>query len=89
MPVLKIFDGNKWHQIWGAPSSGQADWNETNPSSVSFIRNKPNIITDEDVPKVNINTKYNKAQLRNIIYSTSEPAETDGNDGDLWIIYEE
>ena len=29
----------------------------------------------------------NNAQVRNIHISTSEPTSADGNDGDIWIVY--
>ena len=40
-------------------------------------------------PTVTSNTNYTTAQIRNVIYSTDEPTDSDGNDGDLWIVYEE
>ena len=33
------------------------------------------------------NVAYSTAQVRNIILSTSEPTSTDGNNGDIWIVY--
>lgn len=33
------------------------------------------------------NVAYSTAQVRNIILSTSEPASTDGANGDIWIVY--
>ncbi len=35
------------------------------------------------------NIAYTTAQVRNIILSTSEPTSTDGNNGDIWIVYKE
>ena len=35
------------------------------------------------------NVAYSTAQVRNIILSTSEPTSTDGNNGDIWIVYQE
>lgn len=34
------------------------------------------------------NTSYTTAQVRNIILSTQEPTSADGNNGDIWIVYE-
>jgi hypothetical protein len=34
------------------------------------------------------NTSYTTAQVRNIVLSTSEPTSSDGNNGDIWIVYE-
>ena len=33
------------------------------------------------------NVAYSTAQVRNIILSTSAPTSTDGNNGDIWIVY--
>ena len=88
MPLLKIFDGSTWQEIWGSPSIEKVNWNETNANSTAYIWNKPNILGG-NTPKVPSNISYNIPQLRNIIYSTSEPNDSDGNNGDLWIIYEE
>ncbi len=35
------------------------------------------------------NIAYTTAQVRNVILSTSEPTSTDGNNGDIWIVYKE
>ena len=35
------------------------------------------------------NIAYTTPQVRNIILSTSEPTSTDGNNGDIWIVYKE
>jgi len=35
------------------------------------------------------NTSYMVKQVRNIIFSTGEPAAGDGNNGDIWIVYKE
>lgn len=40
------------------------------------------------VAKAQTNTSYTNRQIRNIIYSTIEPTNTDGENGDLWIVYE-
>ena len=34
------------------------------------------------------NTNYSVRQVRNIIISTSEPTSSDGQDGDIWFVYE-
>lgn len=34
------------------------------------------------------NTTTMTAMLRNITISTSEPTSTDGNNGDIWLVYE-
>lgn len=46
--------------------------------------NSPNFI---GTPTVSSNTNYTTRQLRNIILSTSEPTSTDGQNGDIWIVY--
>ena len=33
------------------------------------------------------NTSYTTAQIRNIVLSTQEPTSSDGNNGDIWIVY--
>ena len=38
---------------------------------------------------VSASTNYSSPLLRNIIYSTENPEQTDGNNGDIWIVYEE
>ena len=35
------------------------------------------------------NVAYSTAQVRNIILSTSEPTDSDGANGDIWIVYKE
>ena len=35
------------------------------------------------------NIAYSTAQVRNIILSTSEPTDSDGANGDIWIVYKE
>ena len=35
------------------------------------------------------NIAYSTAQVRNIILSTSEPNSSEGNNGDIWIVYQE
>ena len=34
------------------------------------------------------NSNYTQRQVRNIILSTTEPSAGDGQDGDIWLIYE-
>lgn len=34
------------------------------------------------------NTEYTTKQVRNIIMSTAEPTSSDGDNGDIWIVYE-
>lgn len=34
------------------------------------------------------NTNYTTRQVRNVIISTSEPTSSDGQNGDIWIVYE-
>lgn len=45
--------------------------------------------TFEGIVKAQNNTDYSTAQLRNIILSTSDPDNTVGNSGDIWIKYKE
>ena len=37
---------------------------------------------------VSAGTDYTTAKIRNVILSTSEPTSNDGNNGDIWIVYE-
>lgn len=40
------------------------------------------------IAKATGNTSYTTSQLRNVIFSTSEPSSGDGQNGDIWIVYE-
>ena len=37
---------------------------------------------------VSAGTDYSTAKIRNIVFSTSEPTSADGNNGDIWIVYD-
>ena len=39
-------------------------------------------------PTVSAGTDYTTRKLRNVILSTSEPTSSNGQNGDIWIVYE-
>lgn len=43
----------------------------------------------EGVVKAQNNASYSTPQIRNIIISTEEPTNEQGENGDIWVIYEE
>lgn len=39
-------------------------------------------------PKVSSGTDYTTGKLRNIFFSTDEPTSSEGQNGDIWIVYQ-
>ena len=70
---------------------------ENAQKSADTAQENINKLSSQSVPKTGTtmtgpliaesNEKYTVAQMRNIILSTSEPTNTQGNNGDIWIVY--
>ena len=72
----------------GEPGVAGAKGDKGDPGTTDYenLSNKP-VTTDNKVAAYT--STVTDGQLRNIYFSTAEPTDSDGVDGDIWIVYEE